>query len=119
MLIKYYLALFSLLFLSTTIFAQKKITLSGTIRDAGTGETLIGATVRISGASTAATLTNNYGYFALTQTEGTYTVAISYTGYTSVVKTINLTKDTKLNEELKSANDLDEVTVSADRKSVV
>ena len=69
--LKYYLALFSFLFLSTSVFAQKKFTLSGTIRDAGTGETLIGATVRISGASSAATLTNNYGYFALTQTEVT------------------------------------------------
>ncbi|QXU40603.1 TonB-dependent receptor [Pedobacter sp. D749] len=114
--LKYYLALFSFLFLSTSIFAQKKFTLSGTIRDAGTGETLIGATVRISGASAAATLTNNYGYFALTQAEGTYTVAVSYTGYTSIVKTISLTKDTKLNEELKSTNDLDEVTVSANNR---
>src|SRR3982750_340585 len=116
MLIKHYLALFFLLFLSTSIFAQKKFTLSGTIRDAGTGETLIGATIRITGASTAATLTNNYGYFALTQAEGTYTVAVSYTGYASVVKTINLTKDTKLNEELKSANELAEVTVSANNR---
>ncbi|MCX2493970.1 TonB-dependent receptor [Pedobacter sp. PF22-3] len=116
MLIKHYLALFSLLFLSNSIFAQKKFTLSGTIRDAGTGETLIGATVRITGASTAATLTNNYGYFALTQAEGTYTVAVSYTGYTPIVKTINLTKDTKLNEELRSANDLDEVKVSANNR---
>nr|WP_315422564.1 TonB-dependent receptor [uncultured Pedobacter sp.] len=114
--LKYYLALFSFLFLSTSVFAQKKFTLSGTIRDAGTGETLIGATVRISGASAAATLTNNYGYFALTQTEGTYTVAVSYTGYASIVKTISLTKDTKLNEELKSTNDLDEVTVNANNR---
>ncbi|QNN41108.1 TonB-dependent receptor [Pedobacter roseus] len=116
MLIKHYLALFLLIFSGTALFAQNKYTLSGTIRDAGTGETLIGATVRISGASTAATLTNNYGYFALTQVEGTYTVAISYTGYASVVKTINLTKDTKLNEELKSANDLAEVTVNANNR---
>jgi hypothetical protein len=116
MLIKYYLALFFLLFLSTSIFAQNKFTLSGTIRDASTGETLIGATVRITGASTAATLTNNYGYFALTQPEGTYTVSVSYTGYAAVVKTINLTKDTKLNEELKSAIDLAEVTVSANNR---
>jgi hypothetical protein len=116
MLIKYYLALFFLLFFSTSIFAQNKFTLSGTIRDASTGETLIGATVRITGTSTAATLTNNYGYFALTQPEGTYTVSVSYTGYAAVVKTINLTKDTKLNEELKSAIDLAEVTVSANNR---
>jgi hypothetical protein len=114
--IKHYLALFFLFFISTATFAQNKFTLSGTIRDASSGETLIGATVRITGTSTAATLTNNYGYFALTQAEGTYTVSVSYTGYTAVVKTINLTKDTKLNEELKSAIDLAEVTVNANNR---
>ena len=116
MLIKHYLALFFLLFTSTATFAQNKFTLSGTIRDASSGETLIGATVRITGASTAATLTNNYGYFALTQPEGTYTVSVSYTGYAAIVKTINLIKDTKLNEELKSAIDLAEVTVNANNR---
>jgi hypothetical protein len=116
MLIKHYLAFFFLFFTTTATFAQNKFTLSGTIRDASSGETLIGATVRITGASTAATLTNNYGYFALTQPEGTYTVSVSYTGYAAVVKTINLTKDTKLNEELKSAIDLAEVTVNANNR---
>jgi len=116
MLIKYYLALFFLFFITTVTFAQNKFTLSGTIRDASSGETLIGATVRITGVSTAATLTNNYGYFALTQPEGSYTVSVSYTGYAAVVKTINLTKDTKLNEELKSAIDLAEVTVNANNR---
>jgi hypothetical protein len=114
--IKHYLALFFLFFITTATFAQNKFTLSGTIRDASSGETLIGATVRITGTSTAATLTNNYGYFALTQPEGTYTVSVSYTGYAAVVKTINLTKDTKLNEELKSTIDLAEVTVNANNR---
>ncbi|MNQ79242.1 hypothetical protein D3C85_941790 [compost metagenome] len=113
MLIKNYFALFSLLLLNTVVFAQSKFTLSGTIRDAGTGETLIGATIKVIGPATGATLTNAYGYFALTQVEGEYTVSVSYTGYAPIVKKINLTKDTKLNEELKSANDLADVTVSA------
>ncbi|KQM78792.1 collagen-binding protein [Pedobacter sp. Leaf216] len=116
MLIKHYLALFFLVLITSATFAQNKFTLSGTIRDASSGETLIGATVKIIGASTAATLTNNYGYFALTQPEGTYTVTVSYTGYTAIVKTIDLNKDTKLNEELKSAIDLAEVTVNANNR---
>ncbi|RZK61060.1 MAG: carboxypeptidase-like regulatory domain-containing protein, partial [Pedobacter sp.] len=114
--LKPYLLIFFLSFFSLTLFAQNKFTLSGTIRDASSGETLIGATVKITGATSAGTLTNNYGYFALTQPEGTYTVTISYTGFASVIKTINLNKDTKLNEELKDANDLAEVTVSANNR---
>ncbi|TCD00576.1 TonB-dependent receptor [Pedobacter frigidisoli] len=114
--LKNYLVIFLIFVLQNSVFAQNKFTLSGTVRNASTGETLIGATVRITGASTGATLTNGYGYFALTQPAGTYTVTVSYTGYASMVKTINLTKDIKLNEELKAANDLAEVTVSANNR---
>ncbi|QPH38760.1 TonB-dependent receptor [Pedobacter endophyticus] len=113
---KNYLAVLFLIVFHFSVFAQNKFTLSGTVRDASTGETLIGATVRITGATTAAGLTNAYGYFALTQPAGSYTVAISYTGYATTSKTINLDKDLKLNTELRAANDLAEVTVSASNR---
>ncbi|UKT62957.1 TonB-dependent receptor [Pedobacter mucosus] len=109
-----FLFLFLISFLlCSSISAQNKFTLSGTIRDASTGETLIGATIKIVGITTAATLSNAYGYYAVTQPAGNYRVTISYTGYLSVTKSINLNTDTKLNEELKTANDLAEVTVNA------
>ncbi|MFC3561994.1 TonB-dependent receptor [Pedobacter jamesrossensis] len=111
--VKFYFPLLLLFFCSTVVLAQSKFNLSGTIRDAATGETLIGATVKLSGKTSAATQTNAYGYYALTQPEGDYNLVISYAGYLSVAKSISLNKDTKLNEELKSANDLAEVTVSA------
>ncbi|KQS41571.1 TonB-dependent receptor [Pedobacter sp. Leaf194] len=111
--VKFYLLLVVFFFVLQTVSAQNKYNLSGTIRDANTGETLIGATVKLSGKTNLATSTNNYGYYALTQPEGEYTVVVSYAGYVSVVKTIKLNKDLKLNEELKTANDLSEVTVSA------
>ena len=111
--VKFYLLLVVFFFVLQTVSAQDKYNLSGTIRDANTGETLIGATVKLSGKTNLATSTNNYGYYALTQPEGEYTVVVSYAGYVSVVKTIKLNKDLKLNEELKTANDLSEVTVRA------
>jgi hypothetical protein len=43
---------------SSALFAQEKFTLSGTIRSAKTGETIIGANVSIAGMSVA---TNEYG----------------------------------------------------------
>ncbi|WP_443937759.1 TonB-dependent receptor [Pedobacter sp. MW01-1-1] len=104
---------FLFIFLSFSVWAQTKFTLSGTVRDAASGETLIGATVKITGAKNAATLTNSYGYYALTQPAGSYTVTFSYTGYGSITQTIDLTKDIKLSPELKAANDLNEVVVSA------
>lgn len=99
------------------VYGQNKFTISGTIRDAASGETLIGATVRLTGATTAATLTNAYGYFAITQPAGSYTLSISYTGYTSLVKSIDLQENTKINEALSSVNNLGEVTVKAVAKN--
>jgi len=114
--IKFYFSVLFIFLIGSSVFAQNKFTLSGTIRDAGSGETLIGATVKITGTASAGTLTNAYGYFALTQVDGVYSVTISYTGYAPVTKSINLNKDTKLNEELKSTNDLAEVTINANNR---
>lgn len=116
--IRQYLLVLLFFFSSFTLFAQNKFTLSGTIRDASSGETLIGATIKISGTISAGTQTNNYGYFALTQSEGNYTVTISYLGFIPVTKNINLNKDTKLNVELLVGNDLGGIVIRAkDRKN--
>ena len=114
--VKQYLLLLFLTFFSLASVAQNKYTLSGTIRDASSGETLIGATIKITGASAAGTMTNNYGYFAITQPEGNYTVTVSYTGFIPITKTINLNKDTKLNEELQVGNDLGGIVIRANNR---
>ncbi|MET0570221.1 MAG: TonB-dependent receptor [Pedobacter agri] len=111
--IKQYLLLLLFFTSTSTLLAQNKFTLSGTIRDGSSGETLIGATIKISGPTSAGTQTNNYGYFALTQPAGNYTVTISYLGFIPVTKNINLNKDTKLNEELKVGNDLGGIVIRA------
>lgn len=111
--IKQFLLLLLFFTPTSTLLAQNKFTLSGTIRDGSSGETLIGATIKISGPTSAGTQTNNYGYFALTQPAGNYTVTISYLGFIPVTKNINLNKDTKLNEELKVGNDLGGIVIRA------
>ena len=42
--------------------AQKKYTISGTIKDAATGEVLIGATVKLKEATQNGTASNSYGF---------------------------------------------------------
>ncbi|MCD8739382.1 TonB-dependent receptor [Mucilaginibacter roseus] len=115
----YYLTILICLLYSLPVSAQKRFTVSGTVRDSRTGETLIGATVRIQNASAqSAAATNAYGFYSLTNTAGEYTFTITYTGYQQVTKTINLTADTKLNVDLQSGSELAEVVISAtDRKN--
>lgn len=110
--------LFIILLCSLQVSAQKKFTINGTIRDAATGETLIGASVKIEGpAGKVGTATNGYGFYSLTAAEGTYTLSVSYVSYQVITQTVNLTKNTSLNIDLKAGNELEAVVVSArDRK---
>ncbi|CAN5778720.1 TonB-dependent receptor [soil metagenome] len=79
--------------------AQDKVTYSGYLRDAASGEALIGATVSVQELGTGAA-TNTYGFFSLTLPKGTYTLIYSYVGFQtkaeSLTLTANLTKDVEL-----------------------
>ena len=76
-----------LLFLSTMslgLSAQVKHTISGSVKARATGESIIRATVIVSGKNIGVT-TNDYGYYSLTLPEGKYTLVISSVDRKSVV----------------------------------
>jgi hypothetical protein len=103
------------LILSLTCYGQKSYTISGTIKDAATGETLIGSTVRIQEVSQGGTAANSYGFYSLSATEGTYTLIFSYIGYETKIQKIELHKDQKLDVSLIAKGSLAEVVISANR----
>ncbi|SDT40050.1 TonB-dependent Receptor Plug Domain [Mucilaginibacter mallensis] len=102
-----------LIFIGIPSFAQKKFTISGNIKDAATGEVLIGATVRIKELSQNGAASNNYGFYSLSAPEGDYTLLISYVGYVTVSRQVSLHKNVALDIILNARNDLTEVVVSA------
>lgn len=65
------------------------VTLNGFIRDADSGEALIGANVLIKELETG-TASNAFGFFSITIPKGTYAVSYSFIGYNSLSKTIEL-----------------------------
>ena len=89
-------------------------TISGTITDAKTGETLIGATV-LDEDSGKGTISNAYGRYSLTLRADSVHLRISYIGYQAQYHTINLKGDQQLNIVLVPSVELDEVTITADR----
>ncbi|WP_316751254.1 TonB-dependent receptor [Pedobacter gandavensis] len=97
--------------------AQTKRTLSGSVTDAKTGETLIGASVSVKGSSNAASLTNAYGFYSIIVSEGKYEVAVSFIGYKTTIKQVEISKDLRLNFALEEDNQLDEVVISANKKN--
>ncbi|MGZ3873193.1 MAG: TonB-dependent receptor [Mucilaginibacter sp.] len=104
-----------LLLLSIACFGQKKFTISGTVKDQLTGETLIGATIRIKELPQSGTITNGYGFYSMFIPEGEYTLTFTYTGYQPVEQKVSLHQDQKVNILMPLNNSLKEVVISADR----
>lgn len=92
-----------------------KYTISGYIKDADNGESLIGATVFVKELKVG-TAANIYGFYSLSLAPGNYTIEYSFLGFAKQVKQINLTANVTVNMELKPESQvMEEVTVTADR----
>ena len=99
-------------------FAQEKFTLSGTIIDANSNETLIGVNVVIPKLKTGVT-TNEYGFYSITLPKGIYSVQISYLGYQNIEESINLNQNTKNNFNLYSNETaLKEVVITGNKTKI-
>jgi outer membrane cobalamin receptor len=103
---------------AATAAGQSKVTVSGYMTDAASGESLISATLldRISGQGA---VTNNYGFYTLTLPAGEVSLEYSYTGYETVVKEFRLTRDTVIHVGLVfSPEMLSGATVTASRSEI-
>ena len=98
--------------MTTMAFSQEKFTLSGTISDSKTNETLIGVNV-FCPENKVGIITNEYGFYSITLPKGDYKVQISYLGYESILETIVLTQNIKKNFALlETGQQLDEVIIT-------
>lgn len=101
---------------SLSLFSQTKYTLSGYIRDAASGEDLVGATVVIPSTG-AGGYANEYGFYSLTIPEGKYQVEFRYLSYETLVKEVDLKENTTLSVELGTADvKIEEVEIRAEKE---
>ncbi|NNV56337.1 TonB-dependent receptor [Limnovirga soli] len=107
--------IFMLLF-QVAAYAQQKFTISGNIKDKKTGESLIGAAIKLQELN-GGTVTNSYGFFSLTVPAGNYSLLASYVGYETVQLNITLSANQRLNIELDNQAKLQDVVVSNRRKN--
>ncbi|MFV8323045.1 TonB-dependent receptor [Flavobacterium sp. LB3P21] len=99
-------------------FGQEKFTLSGTIIDANSNETLIGVNVVIPELKTGVT-TNEYGFYSITIPKGNYTVQISYLGYLTISESISLNQNIKNNFNLYSNETALQEVIITDNKTKI
>lgn len=93
---------FSILLLLTNNYSygQTKFTLSGTIKDSTTGESLIGVSIRPQEISGVGAISNEYGFYSLTLPEGQYTFVANYPTYNKYIRSVKLNQNVTLNVNL-------------------
>jgi len=89
------------LLLGLSLAAQTSFSVSGYVKDAATGETLIGANVYIKETMKGSS-SNTFGYFVLNLSPGPHTIVMSFVGYEDDVRTIDLKEDIKLTFEART-----------------
>ncbi len=110
---KYKLLLLLFIVAPLTALAQNA-TISGTITDAATGETLIGATV-LDTRSGKGAVTNVYGHYSLTVRRDSVNLKVSFVGYEPQFFNLKLDANRELNVKLSSSVTLSEVVITAER----
>src|SRR5690349_11249365 len=91
------------IFPESSVFAQQvRYTISGYVKDARTGEELIGASVTVKEIPTTGATTNAYGFYSLSIPEGNYTISAQYLGYDLKSTSVNLQKNTRLDFAISS-----------------
>ena len=106
-----------LVFFSSSTFAQETFTISGYIKDADSGEDLIGAYIYDFNDKGKGTSTNLYGFYSVSLPTGSYTMEVSYIGYQSLRFEVNLDEDISFDVELPQESFTStEVVVTSERK---
>ena len=112
------LFLILLILLSVPDLLSQKVIVNGYVKDAGTGEKIIGATITSSDNRSYA-ITNSYGYYIISLTFANDSIKLkaSFVGYSpSEIKI--LAKDSNIDFALESKNILKEVVVTAQKEQI-
>ena len=96
--------------------SKNHFTISGYVREAVSGESLIGVNIYLTDHKIG-TVTNTYGFYSLTlPSADSVGLVISYIGFNTEIIKVSLDKNVELNINLKPNIILKEVTITADRR---
>ncbi|NKI25979.1 TonB-dependent receptor [Arenibacter sp. 6A1] len=94
------------------LFSQEKFTLSGSIIQASSNETLIGVTIAFPSLGTGV-ITNEYGFYSITLPKGSYDIVVGSLGFKEIRRRIDLFENKQMSFQLQeSSEQLKEVVVT-------
>lgn len=108
--------IFTLLFtLFSIAFSQKKYTISGYVKEAKSGESLVGATILLKNTELGA-YSNEYGFYSITVPQAEYVVIVDFLGYKRKEVPVSLTENVSLNFNMETEDVRgDEVMITDER----
>ena len=96
------------------LFSQAQtFTVSGTVREKSTGETLTGATIGVVEKPNIGVTTNEYGFYSLSLPKGNYTLRFSYIGRKQELISIKLYSNITVSINLADGSSLQDVVVAS------
>ncbi|MBU3745013.1 MAG: carboxypeptidase-like regulatory domain-containing protein [Sediminibacterium sp.] len=97
--------------------SQPLLSINGTVKDASSGEVLIGASMYLLENAQKIKLSNSYGFFSISATPGTYRLVALFAGYKTDTISVNLSGNQSLVIKLQPmGRELAEVVVSSRKK---
>lgn len=112
----YFFTLF--LVLLFPVAAQQKFVVSGYVKDAKTGEDLIGASVTVKEIPGIGAASNAYGFYSITLPAGQYQIISRFLGYAPQIENIVLKSSMKMDFNLaEQTNELNETVITSQRKN--
>ena len=102
---RHILLIIILVFFGQALSAQvQRVTLSGTVKDAASGESLMGAYVILTDTlhpqDKQGCITNQAGFYSLTVPSGSYQLTVSYMSYKTIEEAVRLVKSVSRNFEM-------------------
>jgi len=113
--IRKYLQVLFLLILNFCAYSQYDYRVFGYVMDEKTGEPIVGAKINLPDWQTE-TYTNNFGYFSISVPPQDFFIEYSFSGYVSVVDSIFVEEDIRVDKHLKKILD-DEAHINDVKKS--
>jgi hypothetical protein len=90
---------------------SQHFTISGTVKEKSSGETLIGASIAIIEKPGVGVTTNDYGFYSLSLPKGSYTLRFSYVGYRQELIPVKLDSNVTVSINLADEASLQDVVV--------
>jgi hypothetical protein len=90
---------------------NQRFSISGRVREKGTGELLIGVIINTMPPKAGA-MSNGYGFYSITLPADTYSIQFNYIGFKPLTKKLEVNQSIDLDVELEPASNLNEVVIS-------